>query len=57
MMEEEAGVCLKPADKKTKESLKMHDLKLLAQSVALRDKGNVKMNTDVKHTVKYCART
>ena len=57
MLEEEAGACLKQADKKAKESLKRYDFKLQAQTVALRDKGNAMMNTDVKTTVKYCART
>ena len=54
MLEEEAGACLKQADKKAKESLKNHDLKLLAQSVALRDKGNAMMNTDVKNSQVLC---
>ena len=56
-MLEEAGACLKQADKKAKESLKRHDFKLLAQSVALKDKGNAMTHTDVKTTVQYCART
>ena len=49
MLEEEAGACLKQADQKAKESLKRHDLNLLAQSVALRGKGNAMVNTDVKY--------
>ena len=49
MLEEEAGTCLKQADKKTKESLKRHDFKLLAQSVVLMDKGEAMMNTNVKN--------
>ena len=40
LLEQEANVCLKKADKKANESLKKDDFKLLAQSVALREKGN-----------------
>ena len=47
LLEEEASACLKEADK-AKESLKKHDFKLLAQSVALRDKGNAIMSKEVK---------
>ena len=48
LLEEEASACLKEANKKAKESLKKHDFKLLAQSVALRDKGNAIMSKEVK---------
>lgn len=47
VLEEEASACLKAADKKAKESLKKHNFKLLAQSVALREKGNAMMNKEV----------
>lgn len=39
MLEDEASSCLNEADKKAKDSLKKHDFNLLAQSVALREKG------------------
>lgn len=39
MMEDEVNSFLKEADKKAKESLKKQDFNLLAQSVALREKG------------------
>ena len=48
VFEEEAKACLKQADQKAEESLKKHDFKLLAQSVALNDKGNSLMNMEVK---------
>ena len=48
VLEEEAKACLKQADKKAEDSLKKHDFKLFAQSVALRDKGNSLMNKEVK---------
>ena len=48
VLEEEAKACLEQADKNAEESLKRHDFKLLAQSVALRDKDNSLMNKEVK---------
>ena len=46
-LEDEGNSCLKEADKKANNSLKKHDFKLLAQSVALREKGNTILEKDV----------
>lgn len=46
-LEDEANSCLTEADKKAKSALKNHDFKLLAQSVALRDKGTAMLQKEV----------
>jgi hypothetical protein len=47
-LEDEANSCLTEADKKAKNALKKHDFKLLAQSQALRDKGNAMLDKEVR---------
>ncbi len=46
-LEEEANSCIAEADKKATSALK-HDFKLLAQSVALRDKGKAMLGKEVQ---------
>lgn len=46
-LEDEGNSCLKEADKKAQNSLKKHDFKLLAQSIALREKGKATLDKDV----------
>lgn len=46
-LEEEAKSCVKESDKKAKEALKKCDFKLLALSVALKEKGDSIRKNDV----------
>ena len=56
-MIDEAESCIKEADKKAKQSLAKHDFKLLAQSVALQDKGQAMISKEVAEQKKSCAAT
>ena len=58
LIEEEADSCIKEADKKAKQALDKHDFKLLAQSIALKDKGQAMISTEVaeqKKVVQNCS--